>query len=169
MNPMSKALVSAGVKIPSVSERIWRIVKNSPKSNARWIASQLSEPKSIVSSLCSQLVTRGALYSEEVSMNISSSNRMFRRKILHFSVPHTMAFYDAVLPPVKVKIQAPSQVIEPVKSEMTLTFADRFMRNHGEVIVALQKAGLHHTVIENMTMSQFLQLTAKHDLGLKID
>lgn len=68
MNAITLALKTAGVKVPPVSERIWRLVKDHPGLSARQVIDKLSLKEASCSSILHQLTARGMLETKSISV-----------------------------------------------------------------------------------------------------
>lgn len=68
MNAITLALKEAGVKVPPVSERIWRLIKDQPGLSARQVIDKLGIKEASGSSILHQLTARGMLETKSMSV-----------------------------------------------------------------------------------------------------
>jgi hypothetical protein len=86
MNQITSALVSAGVKIPSVSKRIWNYIKDHPGVSAKRVSQALAIQESQSSALMSQMYTSGVLSRQRVVMRLGVSGGVRNVSVWHYRV-----------------------------------------------------------------------------------
>lgn len=109
---MEEKLKKAGVKVPSIMERIWRYVKDKPDSRAQDIAIRLKMQKDSVSSLCGQMVNRGMFVAKKGPYGPTKRMYMF------YSVAPGMDEFE---------------IIPHSKADRDRHSAQAYFRNHGKL------------------------------------
>lgn len=63
MNQLTNALITAGIKVPCVKERLWRVIKEEPGLTQSQLAKRLTNiPKGTISSQLHDMEARGMVY-----------------------------------------------------------------------------------------------------------
>jgi len=177
MNSMTTALATAGVALPSQSERLWKIIKDYPGISARSAAEKARVPTTSASALLCKMQERGMVMVKEERRRMLIGRGYGQRWIKTFTIARGMTQYELLPEPVKSAAKSePAVNAQPVvqlvtshaaqpETKMTQSFAEVFMMNHATMMNKLQ-AVESKIDLQNMQVSALLQLCAKH--GVKI-
>ena len=114
MNQITQALKQAGVKVPSVTNRVWHYVADHPNVNCKTISQVLGLGLSETATSLNILVRRKMCSKHTVDMKVRAGNGWAVKGVLHYTV--TVKTYELLplpkrtktpaLKPVAVKIEA---------------------------------------------------------------
>lgn len=112
MNVMTSKLAAAGVKVPSVLERCWRVVKDNPGITALRVSEVLNIQQSNVSSILSDGTKRRMFYTKDEVRKVKGPRGTFaERKVLTYYT--SLAEYARLPMPAGTVSPAPAVKPEP--------------------------------------------------------
>lgn len=174
MNAMTEALQTAGVKLPSQTERVWKLVYDFPGSNARTLAAKANMPIGSVHVALNTLKKR-----EMVRSTIQREKRrgglgVVNRDVSIFYAWPGMTKYE-LKPEVKTKVVKPETTpvrsaellatAAPAQPKMQVTFATTLIQNHQALAQVL---GEKHNLL-TMSAVEVLQVLAREHKLIKIE
>lgn len=106
MNAITLALKTAGMPLPTQTERLWRIIKDHPGLTAVALSPKVGLKVANVSSICGLMVKRGMLVTDTVPLRVRSGHGYCVRDVLVYRVHHRMGGeYDLLPMPAKPKCE----------------------------------------------------------------
>ena len=111
MNQITQALVKAGVKTPSQSELLWRVVRDNPGKNAKALIALSALPGTSASTLLTQMVKRKMMRQELVPMKAKMGLGYGTRNIAHYytAIPE----FEVLPKPTKSYVTPPAPAVKP--------------------------------------------------------
>ena len=134
MNQITQAFLAAGAKLPSQSERLWRIIKDNPRITSSRARDLAKLANSGTTSLLSQMMDRGMVIVEKEPKRMPGLRGTVTRMVNLYSV-HPLMNGEYELLPAPVKAKKPAAKVVPIKEP-----ADRWVRRAGELVAAFDES-----------------------------
>lgn len=130
MNTMTHALVNAGIQVPSLSRRVWHMIRDQGEMNCSQLSRISGEPMQRVSDVCGKMVKRGMLKARYIEVRGRTGKGWGVRQVTHYSIPSNMKAYELLPMPKETRpVQAPTQAPTTKPVELPIQFV------HAEVTV----------------------------------